>query len=355
MNYIKTAPKKNSNILRLLFEQDTINLNPDYQRNGEIWPLEKRQLLIDSILNDYDIPKLYFHTLPISEKKEKGFEYAVIDGRQRIETIFKFINGEFPLSQDFVYLENPSIDARGYYYKDIAEIYPKLKMVFESFELPIICVETDDEELIDDMFLRLNEAVPLNAAEKRNAIGGSLVLAIKRLVKHEFFTTKIKISNRRFQHLEIAVRLLFIEHYLIYDGKYYDTKKPFLDALVKKYKADTKLKAKKIENNVSAILDLMLNIFAENDGLLRSQSIIPIYYLTLRKAVELKKENTIQRASLLKFREQLILNKKLAEEDISNANFDLIEFDRMSLQGTNDASSIRERSRILKEYFKINE
>ena len=60
MSYISTFPKKNSNILRLLYEKDAINLNPEYQRNGEIWPLEKRQLLIDSILNDYDIPKLYF-------------------------------------------------------------------------------------------------------------------------------------------------------------------------------------------------------------------------------------------------------------------------------------------------------
>jgi hypothetical protein len=353
MSYIITRPKKNSNILRLLFEQDTINLNPEYQRNGEIWGLEKRQLLIDSILNDYDIPKLYFHTLPLYEKKKTGFEYAVIDGRQRIETIFKFINGEFPLSEDFTYLSDPTLKAQGYYYKDIAKNYPKLKMIFESFELPIICVETDDMELIDDMFLRLNEAVPLNASEKRNAIGGPLVQTIKRLSKHEFFKNKIKISNKRFQHLEIAIRLLFIEHYLIYDGKYYDTKKVFLDSLVKKYKLNSQLKAKTIELKVSSILDKMVDIFADNDTLLRTQSIIPIYYLTIRKAIEIQQLSKITRAKLLNFRKDISENKITAEIDISNANFDLIEFDRMSLQGTNDASSIRDRSRILMEYLEI--
>lgn len=355
MSYIVTRPKKNSNILRLLFEQDTINLNPDYQRNGEIWSLEKRQLLIDSILNDYDIPKLYFHTLSLAEKKKTGFEYAVIDGRQRIETILNFINGKFPLSEDFTYLSDPSIKAQGYYYKDIAKNYPKLKMIFESFELPIICVETDDLELIDDMFLRLNEAVPLNAAEKRNAIGGPLVLALKRISKHEFFKNKIRISNKRYQHLEIAVRLLFIEHYLIHDGKYYDTKKAFLDALVRKYKSNKELKVKTIETKVSGILDFLNEIFADGDTLLRTQSIIPIYYLTVRKAIDANELNKVTRVRLLSFRKDISENKVIAEDDISKANFDLIEFDRMSLQGTNDASSIRERSRILKEYLGIEE
>lgn len=352
MSYIATSPKKNSNILRLLFEQNLINLNPEYQRNGEIWPLEKRQLLIDSILNDYDIPKLYFHTLNLEEKKKTGFEYAVIDGRQRIETIFKFIEGQFPLGEDFKYLSDSKIDAKGFYYKDIAENYPKLKMIFESFNLPIICVETDDLELIDDMFLRLNEAVPLNAAEKRNAIGGPLVASIKIIAKHEFFRKKVKFSNKRFQHLEVAVRLLFIEHYLKVDNKYYDTKKVFLDALVKKYKKEN-LNSKSLERSVRSILDTLCSVFADKDVLLRTQSIVPIYYLTSRTAMNEDKLKFFSRVKLMKFKEEVLNNKEIAEEDISKANYDMIEFDRMSLQGTNDASSIRDRSRILAEILKL--
>lgn len=354
MSYISTYPKKNSNILRLVYEKESINLSPEYQRNGEIWPLEKRQLLIDSILNDYDIPKLYFHVLSLEEKKSSGFEYAVIDGRQRIETIYMFFNGKFPLSEDFIFLPEPKLAAKGLYYKDIAEHYPKLKMIFESFDMPIVCVETNDLELIDDMFLRLNEAVPLNAAEKRNAIGGPLVQSIKRLSKNMFFKNKVKFSNKRYQHLEVAVRLLFIEHYLSLENKVYDTKKNFLDSLVKKYKQDKKLEAKKIEKSVSNILLILSEIFADNDILLRTQSIIPIYYLAVRSAMNTSDLSKISRQNLLKFRDDISKNKIIAEDDISNADYSLIEFDRMSLQGTNDASSIRERSRILLEYLNID-
>jgi hypothetical protein len=353
MIYLKTYAKKNSNILRLLFEKDSINLSPEYQRNGEIWPTEKRQLLIDSILNDYDIPKIYFHTLTLDERKKSGYEYAVIDGRQRIETIFKFVNGDFSLSEDFNYLPDPKIKAGGYYYKDIAEHFPKLRMAFDSFELPIICVETNEMELIDDMFLRLNEAVPLNAPEKRNAIGGPLVKSIKKLSKHEFFKKKVKISNKRFQHLEIAVRLLFIEHYLEHEKKYYDTKKIFLDELVKIYKKSKTLKTNNIEKEVTKILDSFCSIFADNDPLLRTQSIIPIYFLALRKAIENNTTSKLNRIKLTEFKDKVRSNKVLAEDDMSKASYELIEFDRMSLQGTNDAGSIRERSRILIEYLKI--
>ncbi|MEM7087620.1 MAG: DUF262 domain-containing protein [Bacteroidota bacterium] len=353
MIHLSTYEKKNSNILRLLFEKDTVNLSPEYQRNGEIWPIEKRQLLIDSILNDYDIPKIYFHTLPLDERKKSGFEYAVIDGRQRIETIYKFVNGDFPLSNDFCYLPDSKVKAGGHFYKDIAEHYPKLKMAFDSFNLPIICVDTNDLELIDDMFLRLNEAVPLNAAEKRNAIGGPLVKSIKKLSKNTFFTKKVKVSNKRFQHLEIAVRLLFIEHYLKDEGKYYDTKKVFLDELVRKYKESKTFKAMDIENKVSTVLNCLNQVFADKDPLLRTQSIIPIYYLAYRQAIKNGTESKFNRIGLMSFRQDVNDNKKIAETDISKASYELIEFDRMSLQGTNDAGSIRERSRILIDYLNL--
>lgn len=68
MATIRTYPFQNSSILRINSEKDFINTHPDYQRKGEVWTLQKKQLLIDSILNDYDIPKLYFHQLSINQK-----------------------------------------------------------------------------------------------------------------------------------------------------------------------------------------------------------------------------------------------------------------------------------------------
>ncbi|WP_394708360.1 DUF262 domain-containing protein [uncultured Desulfuromusa sp.] len=79
----------------LYSERDGIRLDPPYQRMGGVWTKEKKQLLIDSILNDYDIPKIYFHLYDREKASESGYEHAVIDGRQRLETIWEFVDGNF--------------------------------------------------------------------------------------------------------------------------------------------------------------------------------------------------------------------------------------------------------------------
>ncbi|MEM8488850.1 MAG: DUF262 domain-containing protein, partial [Bacteroidota bacterium] len=178
---------QNSTILRVNSERDDIDVNPYYQRKGEVWTLQKKQLLIDSIINDYDIPKLYFHKLNGNHTSGGNFDFSIIDGKQRLEAIWGFIDGRFSISDDFVYLADKAIDAKGMTYSELASRYPKIKIRFDSYILPIILVETDDIDLIEDMFSRLNEAVPLNAAEKRNALGGPMAKAIRQVADTSFF------------------------------------------------------------------------------------------------------------------------------------------------------------------------
>jgi hypothetical protein len=355
MATIKTYPLGGSTVLRINADRDIIDSSPEYQRRGELWGLDKRQLLIDSILNDYDIPKLYFHALSEKQKKSnsKKYEYSIIDGRQRLETIWSFINGDFSLDKDFEYLKDPKIKAGNLTYPELAQKYPRLKINLDSFVLPIILVETEDMDLIEDMFSRLNEAVPLNAAEKRNAIGGPMAVTIRKVTKNIFFTNKVKISDKRYQHREVATRLLFLEYSQKYLKKIIDTKKPYLDAFVREYKDFKKNDSDELAKSVMDVLALMNNVFTGNDSLLNSQSVIPIYYLLFNEAEENNSLAKISRQKFIKFNEERNKNRITAEKDITKANFDYLEYDRMSQQGTNDAASIKERLRIIKEYFKL--
>jgi hypothetical protein len=40
---------------------DRVDFSPIYQRYGNIWSPEKKRLLIDTIINGFDIPKFYFN------------------------------------------------------------------------------------------------------------------------------------------------------------------------------------------------------------------------------------------------------------------------------------------------------
>ena len=80
--------------LNFLHEQGKLWLNPTYQREA-VWTLSQKQLLIDSLLVEIDVPKLYFR-----EIDKDTYEFEVVDGQQRLRTIFEFFNNEFKMPKD---------------------------------------------------------------------------------------------------------------------------------------------------------------------------------------------------------------------------------------------------------------
>jgi uncharacterized protein with ParB-like and HNH nuclease domain len=74
--------------VKKLYQERSRTSFPEYQREKQLWSDEKKSTLIDSILRDIDIPKLYFNRL-----KDKSYE--VIDGQQRLWSIWDFIDGQY--------------------------------------------------------------------------------------------------------------------------------------------------------------------------------------------------------------------------------------------------------------------
>jgi len=355
MSYVETSVLKNSTIMLLYSERSEINLNPEYQRMGGVWTTEKRRLLIDSILNDYDLPKIYFHALGPDEISQTGFRFAVIDGRQRLEAIWGFMDGDFTLASDFEYQRDPQLNLGSLSYEDIAKQHPKIRVKFDSFVLPVVTVsiEGNDIDLIEDMFSRLNEAVPLNAAEKRNAIGGDVVRAIAEVSQHRFFSDRVKFRNNRYQHREAAARFLLVEDSLKTSGQIVDTKKVYLDSLAKRYREGHNALVADLKADVNRVLDQMAVEFTDGDELLLAQGILVVYYLVFRSALAHGEEAKVTRRNLLDFRQKLAENREAASKNYEGASFDLLEFDRLNQQGTNDASSIKERVRILSDFLGV--
>jgi uncharacterized protein DUF262 len=340
-----------SNVMTVFLESDRIFLNPVYQRTGEIWSLGKKQLLIDSLINGFDIPKIYFHEYEKAEKHDGHlYKYAIIDGKQRLTAIWDFMRGKFPLDEEFEYLKDPKIKLGGLKYDDLAREHATIHARFAARTLTIMAVRTSDTELIEDMFSRLNEAVPLNAAEKRNAFGGPLTPVIRRLSQTAFFTKKIVVSLTRYRHYDIACKFLYLED----KGKPVETKKSTLDAFVKDYaKLGLKKKAEELLARTTETLELMNGTFKDRDPLLKSPTVSVIYFLLFMQ-VKLDdvspRDLGVTRPHMLKFNEMLAENRKLAEEDIDEADAELLEYERLS-QSPNDASAIEYRLKVLRKYL----
>mgnify|MGYP001566821571 CR=1 FL=1 len=337
----------NSAVLYLYSEKEFILLDPEYQRDSDIWSLEKKQLLIDSILNGYDIPKIYFHEFS-PQKKIKGdvYKYAIIDGKQRISALWGFIDGEICLADDFEYLSDRAIKAGGLTYSELGEKYPKIKTKFDSTTLTVVTIQTDDLDQIEDMFSRLNEAVPLNAAEKRNAFGGSMPIEIRKLADSKFFSAKIPFENTRYKYLDLAAKFLYLEEK---DG-ITDTKKVYLDEFVRSYKNKSQTKAQSLRAESEKTLSELVRIFVKDDPLLRSIGMVVTYYTLMRDARGEGYSKKIKRKSLQNFEKKREDNRILAEKNISKADYDLLEFDRLS-QSPNDAVAMRFRFEVLKKFL----
>ena len=337
-----------SSILHVYSLRSSIWFDPPYQRMSDIWPLDKRQLLIDSIINGFDIPKLYFHEFyPAREVDGVKYKYAIVDGKQRLESIFSFIEGKFALDSEIELIDDPGVRPGSLTYAELATQYPDLKTRFDGFVLPIISILTEDTELIEDMFSRLNEAVPLNAAEKRNALGGPLPAVIRDTCRNTFFSHKLPFTNRRFRHYDLATKFLYITH----KQALVDTKKIYLDDFVKSFRSpEVNDVIEEVKEKTLAVLSAFGSTFVDGDALLRSVGSVTLYYYLFFEAQANGWLDQLARSDFLRFEELRRKNREDAERELIAPVYHLLEYDRLT-QTPNDAVALRYRYSVLRHYI----
>ena len=175
---------------------ETINLNPAYQRDA-VWKKDQKVYLIDTIIRGYDVPKLYILKL-------KNDTYDVVDGQQRIRTLDEFLNGGFTLATSGYEGEFAG--------KKFSQLPPKVKSAINEFELHIVELTGDrwTDEVIRDIFLRLQKGTPLNPAEKRRALTGSIAKIVSELADSDLFSSCSQISESRFGYEDAAAKILHL-------------------------------------------------------------------------------------------------------------------------------------------------
>ncbi|WP_085590726.1 DUF262 domain-containing protein [Pseudomonas sp. B14(2017)] len=323
-------------------QREKIDFEPSYQRKGNLWGDYDKAYLIDSIINGFDVPKIYLSDFTIvnSPLNEKSLPYAVIDGRQRLEAIFSFFSDHIPLNPDFVYYRNPSIKVGGKYYSTLKNEHPDIVEALEEFNLDIVSVITDDVDKIRDLFIRLNKSKPLTGAELRNAMQGIVPDLIRGLSDRNFFKNKVKFSTTRGQDSNLAAKLLLIE----FNESFVDTKKKQLDKMVKDgATSETPEKYIDAAFRASNIIDYLETVFEDKDPLLSNHGLIPLYYQLAKHETD---PSTL-RNFLSKFDDDRKLNQTLSRISPEKADSALLSFDT-AVRSINDASTLNSAYNILK-------
>ncbi|MDA8272841.1 MAG: DUF262 domain-containing protein [Deltaproteobacteria bacterium] len=137
-------------------KSNILDLSPEFQRRG-VWTRVAKSYLIDTIIRGKPIPKLLI-TQNLSDQRNIR---TVVDGQQRLRTIFEFINNDFTILR-----AHNDMYAR----KTFESLDEDIKLDILKYEIGVdVLFDVNYTDLLD-IFGRINTySVTLNSQEKLNA------------------------------------------------------------------------------------------------------------------------------------------------------------------------------------------
>jgi hypothetical protein len=321
----------------------SINLDAEYQRD-KVWSEKDRALLIDSIRIGMDIPKIYL-------AENNASEYDCIDGKQRLLTIFQFIDSS---EDDPLRIE---INKRLYSYKDLEKSDKDLAKKIMDYELTVVILKKPSDNEVREMFKRLQLGEPLNSAERINAIKSEMRDFIFNTIgkKGPFFGIS-GITDTRFSR-EFVLAQIVINSFVATTFKYERFSRARgedLEIFFENYRIIDKKTREKLER-ITEVLRVMDKEFGNNAKKIKSRAVAVSTYLFIEELVNSGKEKYVPKfiEFFLKFLEIKARNVAIMRNLGSPTHKNIIlGFEKYIIQASAAANSIQRRHEFLRKMFK---
>lgn len=210
-------------------QKGNINLDPHFQRR-EAWDMDRKSKFIESVVCNLPIPNVV-----LAEDKVAKGKYIVIDGKQRLFSIFSFLRGEFPL-------KNLGIrpDLNGSTFSDLQANHQSDVSTLENYPIRTVVIRNwPDEDYLYTVFYRLNSgSLQLSPQELRRALhGGRLLDFLDEWIEHstEFKSVFGNKIDPRMRDVELVLRFIAFDRFF---SDYKGNLKEFLDHTVKHFDSD---------------------------------------------------------------------------------------------------------------------
>jgi hypothetical protein len=238
-------------------ERENIKLDPDFQRRSA-WDSKRRSHLIESLIIGLPIPNIV-----LAESKGARGQFMVIDGKQRLSTLYDFISIK---SDSSFALRSLTIrdDLNGINYTTLQADFPDDANFLENAPIRTVVIRNwPTEYFLYVIFDRLNSgSLPLSPQELRRALQPGPFL--NRLDKYLLDSGAAKkalgltIPDRRMRDTELVLRYVAFENsYPNYDGDF----KEFLDEPVRYFNSEWETRKISLDEILSG-LDIALTTSA---------------------------------------------------------------------------------------------
>lgn len=310
---------------------------PEYQREKSLWSHQKKSLLIDSILQDIDIPKLYFN------RSEKG-DYEVVDGQQRLWAIWEYLDDEYGYPPD------GTSKARKF-----SQLSAATKDSIKNYYLQITIFEDAKEDYLRKLFVRLQLGLLVNTGERLNAATGAMKdLVFGKLAAHTFIK-KLGIPVRRFAKqtlcAQICINSFRRAKLKTFERTRWEDLRDFFQEYERPQAKDLEFFRKRV-GIINTVLDQLWKCFGDRTKELRNRSYILSVYLFF--------EELIEKDGLSREDQKVFLNlvfrlwKRLREEaraGIDRKNRDLYSFQTLLSSAPGEKYQIERRHQKLVENY----
>lgn len=148
-----------------------------------VWEQARKSNLIHSLIEGFPIPPFY-------AKRVDGKVYDFLDGKQRINAIQGFINGEYRLYDipQITYTNDEGEEVteyfNGYKFDDLPEV---IQDAIKDSHIVVYYFEDITDEQVQMMFGKLNNGKPLTAKE-RNIAYCKDIMTVTEIGKHALFS-----------------------------------------------------------------------------------------------------------------------------------------------------------------------
>jgi hypothetical protein len=241
------------------YENGRLIVDPEWQRQY-VWDRRRASKLIESVLRDIPVPVIYL------ARNEEG-KYEVIDGLQRLTSIFDFFNNDYHLRG----LELAP-ELNGKTFRELPEsTQSKIQdTTLRTFELS----PRTPKDLMFVIFERLNTGgIALNDMEIRNCLyRGSLNALLKQLALNEDFIT---CANQRNLGKRMADRALILRFLAFYERTHLKARlglKRFLNEFFQTYRNADDDKLAEYEREFKKAMKACVTVFGDNGFRLRRDS-----------------------------------------------------------------------------------
>lgn len=229
-----------------------MDLQPDFQR-GEIWTVQKKKKLIDSILRGWKIPPI--HVVPNEENVDE-----VLDGQQRLAAIRDFFDNIICIDGKIEPFDAVILSLDGKFYRDLSVEWQR-KM--RQYSVLIVRLTEFNSQEPAELFNRLNQPSSLTSAEQRNAYMGITRNQIKGLA-NKFVALGaskelIGFSNSRLAYDEVISKFCYTTEIGTLKKKVTSTD------LAEQYRKEIEFSDECIEVTDSVLQKFIVAVSGEND------------------------------------------------------------------------------------------